>query len=751
MVGNWKQTVAFAALLGTSTVAYGQDGGEGREARSSETVDEIVVIGTDQGRYRIEDSGALTGFQLDFLELPRVVNVIPEQLVLDQKITDLGEALRNTPGITQSDGFGGTNDDFFIRGFRRNTVYRNGFRRATNFRTNLTNVDYTQIVRGPASITYGQVEPGGLVDIITKKPLAEQRIAGEARYGSFEDQLFLLDWSQPINDAVAFRVVASTQDANSFRDFTDFSRDTVALSARFDATASTRIDLSYEFRDESRPLDRGTVTVATPEGREIVNNLIDIPISRRFGEPFEIAETEFHFIEATIEQDIGDSWTLRVGGAYEDSIGNDLQARPRSVVILNADAPITPDGFFLVDPETAAGLVQPVFDDPTDLVFLSRRTDGSRERDSEVFYADAILSGEFETGPFRHRIALGGDYRSLEVTRFFVTSPTTNGFPVEAGGNGALLNLRSPVFGRLPDTLSTDGRPLILAEQSDYGFFVNDYIELTDRLSILAGLRFDSFDAADNNGSLDSANAVSPQAAINYEVTDFASVFFSYSQAFEPNFVINPEGATNEPFDPEDSEQFEVGAKAEFFDGRLQATGALYRIDKNNVLVFEEGQPVLRDGQSSQGAELSVTGQPIPGMNVVAGYAYTDSEIKGSSNPLLVGNRPRNVGEHTFNLWASYELQSGPLEGLGLGGGVFHISDRFGDDANSFSLGAYTLVDLSAWYTLQAPGLGPGRTIRLQVAGKNLFDEEYFSASGGNERISIGTPRAFFGSVSFDF
>ncbi|MEO9600360.1 TonB-dependent siderophore receptor [Parasphingorhabdus sp.] len=705
----------------------------------------IVVTGTKQERYRIEDSGALTGFRLDYLELPRVVNVIPEQLILDQKITDLGEALRNTPGVTQSDGFGGTNDDFFIRGFRRNSVYRNGFRRQSNFKINLTNTEYVQVVRGPSSITYGQVEPGGLVDIVTKKPLAEQRIAGEVRYGDFDDLLFLADWSQPVTEDIGVRVVASTQDANSFRDFTEISRDTIAVSGRFDLSPSTRFDVSYEYRDEDRPLDRGTVTIATPEGRQIVNNVIDIPISRRFGEPFEIFESQFHFLEATLEQKLGDNWNVRLGAAYESSVANDLQARPRAVVILNADAPISNDGFFTVPVPPVE--LDAVFDDPSDLVFLARRTDGSRERDTEVLYLNGKITGEFSTGSIEHRIAVGGDYFDASSTRFFVATPTTNGVPVALGGNGPLFDLRNPIYGNLPDNVPTDSLPVLTSGSKAYGFYINDYIDLTDRLSVLLGLRFDGV-TFNGDRELDAANAFSPQAAINYKLADNSSVFLSYSQAFEPNIFADPEQGVTAPFDPEDSEQFELGVKSEFFDGALQASGALYRIDKNNVLITENGILVLRDGQSSQGMELSLSGQPTDGMNIVAGYAYTDAEVRGGAND---GNQPRNVAEHTFNLWASYEVQAGSLEGLGFGGGLFHSSDRYGDDANKWSLGSYTLVDLSLWYTVAVPALGDGKTVRIQVAAKNLFDKTYFSASGGNERVSIGLPQAFIGSLSFDF
>jgi len=739
----WKQYFLFSSMVGFSAMSLAESvvvNGD-KTKMVLDSIEEVVVVGTNQGRYQVEDSSALTGFQLDYLELPRVVNVIPEQLIVDQKITDLGEALRNTAGVTLSDGFGGTNDDFLIRGFRRNVVYRNGFRRATNFKTNLTNTEYAQVIRGPASITYGQVEPGGLVDVVTKKPLDEARLAGEARVGSHSDNLFLLDWSQPLGESSGVRVVASTQDAESFRDFTDISRDTIAVSGHFALTNSTELDLAYEYRDESRPLDRGTVTVAPPEGREIINNLIDIPRSRRFGEKYEIFESEFHFFEASLEHELSESWDLRLGAAYEDSLADDMQARPAAVVILDADAPISSEGYF-----TGAPNLESVFDESSDLVYLARRTDGSRERDAEVIYLNAILSGEFETGGLNHKVAFGGDYRDEKESRYFVATAVTNGVPVSLGGSGPLLDLRNPIYGNLPDTLSTEGETLKRYEEESYGVFVNDYIELTGRLSVLLGLRYDEVEFTGDT-KIDTANKVSPQVAFNYRLGEDHSAFFSYSEAFEPNFAVNSVVGETEPFEPESSKQFEVGSKAEFFDGRVQVSGALYRIEKTNVLTSIDGVPQLRDGQSSQGLELSFTGQPITGMNIVAGYAYTDAEIDSGSNE---GNRPRNVAKQTFNLWTSYELQSGPFEGLGLGGGAFYSGDRYGDDSNSYELGSYTLVDLSAWYTISVPAFGPQSTMRFQLSAKNLFDEEYFSASGGNERISIGTPRTVFASVSFD-
>ncbi|AZQ83754.1 TonB-dependent siderophore receptor [Colwellia sp. Arc7-635] len=741
----------LATLVALSSNA--QETNSVREKEVSD-IEVITVIGTNQKRYTVESTESLTGFPVDFLDLPRVVNIIPEQVVLDQKITDLSEALRNSPGISLGDGFGGTNDDFLIRGFRRNTVYRNGFRRATNFKTNLSNVEYTQVVRGPASITYGQVEPGGLVDVVTKKPLFESRISGEARLGSFNDKFLLLDVSQSISERVGVRIVASTQDAESFRDFTDISRDTISISSVIDFTESTSLDLSYEYRDESRPLDRGTITVPTANGREIINELLDIPNSRRFGEEYEVFKSEFNFAEATLSYAINDNWTLKLSGAIESSSANDLQARPVGLAIFDADGPITEDGFIIFqDPSEIAPILGTatrgaIFDDPTDQAFLLRRTDGSQDQDIEVFYANALLTGEVELGNTNHRLAIGSDYRNSDTTRYFVSTPYTNGVSEAIGGDGALFNVNNPIYRNLVDSLSTENVPLITVIEKNTGVFINDYIEITDKFNILAGLRYDSFEL-EGDSPVNDTDQFSPQLAANYNLTETMSMFASYSTAFEPNTATNTLTGENEAFEPEDSTQYELGFKAEFFDGNLQASVAIYDIQKSNILSSDENDlPILIDGQSSQGGEISISGQPTEGMNIIAGYAYVNAEIGTGNNS---SNRPRNVAENTFNLWTSYEVQSGKLEGLGLGAGAFYVGDRYGNDSNTYELDAYTVVDLSVWYTLNVKNLGANDTLRFQLALKNVFDEEYYSASGGDLRISIGSPRTVFGSVSFDF
>lgn len=703
-----------------------------------EELEEITVLGTPPERYEAGRSDSLTGFPLDFLDMPRIVETIPEQLILDQKVTELDQALRNVPGISLSDGFGGTNDDFFLRGYRRNTVYRDGLRRRSNFKINTTNIERVEVIKGPASIGFGQVEPGGLVNIVTKAPLDEPWNYVELRGGRWNDLMALLDVSRPVEETFGFRVVASLQDAESFRDFTTIKRNVIAANGEFRLTDATALGVSLEYRDEERPLDRGTIAVPVPGGtRSIVNEITDIPRSRRFGEDFEIFETEFQFYSVDLTHAFNENWVLRASVAFETSDSNDIQVRPRGVFVYDESAQIV-DGFFAdpMNPPTP----EPVFDEDTDQIWISRRVDGSQDRAIDATFVNFLVTGEVETGGVTHQLAFTADYREDEETRFFGTTPNTNGVTTP------LFNLRDPIYGQLQPGFA--GGFDTATDTDEYGFAIQDFIRFNEKFAALVGLRYDSADA-DGSGPLDSKSETSPQVGLLYSPTGTVSVFASYAEAFVPNtsLSVDLDGnvSVSDPFPPENSEQVELGVKAQFLEGKLNLSVSAFDIKKENVVVGSGDEATLAEGQDASGFEVSLVGQPIPGMNLVLGYANVDTELPN-------GNTPRNVADDTLNGWISYEVQAGSLAGFGFGAGVFHSGDRFGDDANTWRLGSYTTYDASVWYNLPFSFSGRDESLptRIQLSGKNLGDEEYYPASGFNngQRVNIGTPRAWFLSVT---
>lgn len=727
--------VAAIALAGLPSFASAQ----GVDSSDPAVIEEVLVVGTPADRYGDGRTTALTGLPLDFLDLPRVVDVIPEQLLLDQKVTNLNDALRNSPGIAASDGFGGTQNDFFMRGFRRNTVYRDGLRRRSIFNINTANLERVEVIKGPASITFGQVEPGGLVNVVTKRPLEEARRYVELRTGKWDDHFALVDVSQPLTDDLAVRVNASLQDASNFRDFTDIERNIVAGSVEYDLSPSTRLGATLEYRDESQPLDRGTVAVPTPDGSRTIVNELGVPVSRRFGEAFEVFETQFTFFDLRLEHDFNEDWSFRAVAARETSSSDDIQVRPRSILVFDDSVDIE-NGFFTGDPVAP----EPFYDEPTDQIFLARRSDGSADREIEASFLNVALNGSLELAGMRHLVSVMANYRDDEESRFFRVSPTSDGV------TRPFFNVLDPTYGLLEPEFSGGFQTDV--ESDEYGVAVQDFVQLTDRLGLLLGLRYDSVDADGSAGPLDSVGETSPQLALRYAPVDAVSLFASYSESFVPNTArsVDLDGnvSTTEPFEPEEAEQFEAGVKAQFLNGRLNLTAAYYDISKSNVVIGSGIEAELVDGQDSTGYELSLNGRPIPGMNVVLGYAYTDAELPD-------GTVPRNVADRTANAWVSYEWQGGPLRGLGLGAGAFYQSDRYGDNANTWNLGSYTVVDASAWFNLPFSFAGRDDSLptRIQLSGRNLGDERYYSASGfdAGQRINIGTPRAWILSVTTRF
>ncbi|WP_334027669.1 TonB-dependent siderophore receptor [Alteromonas sp. P256] len=722
------------------------------EDEAADSVEVISVVGTNQSRYIVEAKDGASGLDLSFLENPRNVSFIPEQLVLDRKITTIEEALRNAPGVSAGDGFGGTTDDFFIRGFRRNASYRNGFRRNSVFKENLANVEYTQVVKGPAAITYGQVEPGGVVDVVTKRPLSEQRIAGELRYGSFNDQFALFDYSQPITDDLAVRLVGSTQDAESFRDFTDIKRDNVAFSARYYLADSTQFDFAYEWREEARPLDRGTIAIETSQGPQVINELLDVPFSQRFGSPWEIGEVDYQIAEFRVLHTFDDHWNIEANIAREDSTGNDLQSRPRAAFVVDAETNINEQGFITGPFDPSVIVSGAVYDDPTDRVYLVKRLDGSRNREITADLANIKLRGDFAFAGMEHKVILGADFIDAQESRRFTIGSQTDGV------TAPFHSFISPVYA-LSDAFTVDDRPLDLNTRKDYGVYANLFTNVTENVGVLAGLRYSDTESENfRDGvtrSQTAASGVVPQLGLSYQVTESISLYSSYAESFEPNIVIpDNEGLVRE-IDPEEGEQVELGAKAELFNGRAQASVAVYQIDKVNVVngLNDDGSPIFIDGRSSEGVEFSLTGQPTDGMNVTVSYAYTDAEDRDAQ-----GNtrQAESIADTIFNVYASYEFQGGQLEGLGLGAGYYYESDRVLDPEGNLSaqlnLGDVNLVDLSAWYSVKAPQMfSDDGTIRFQLAVKNVFEDEYYGAGFTVLRIPVGMPRTVFGSVSFDF
>lgn len=441
------------------------------------------------------------------------------------------------------------------------------------------------------------------------------------------------------------------------------------------------------------------------------DRVADVPRDRITGEPRDDAKNESLRAGYELEHRFNDNWTIRNRFQYTD-----------------------------FNSELVANFAGQVVNEATGDLF---RLWLQNEQNSESYELQTNVVGEFNTGSIEHTLLVGVDWyhRDARTLRRFDDTPQP------------LFNIFNPVYG-VPRPASFDTAPPLTFESSteNLGFYVQDQVELLDGLFLLAGLRYDSVTQESENLETNvdadqSEDALTPRFGVVYQPSEQTSLYGSYSTSFRPN-----SGTTRDDnfLDPESGEQFEVGIRGDLLSGRLSTNLAWFNITKQNVATADPnslpGQNfvVATGEQRSQGIELDVIGEILPGWNIVANYAYTDTDIT-QDNTGLQGNDLFGVPEHNANLWTTYEIQNGDLAGLGFSIGLNYVGERFGDNANSYVLEDYFLTNAALSYERD--------NWQAALNVRNLFDVNYIESSEGFRFIEnrTGEGITFIGSVSVEF
>ncbi|PIG94171.1 TonB-dependent siderophore receptor [Gloeocapsopsis sp. IPPAS B-1203] len=668
---------------------------------------EILVTGEQDG-YKVPNASVGTRTDTPLRDIPQSIQVVPQEVLQEQRATRLGDALRNVTGVNPTRGSGDRADSFTIRGFEifSGNVLNNGLLDRTTTETrDLYNVARVEVLKGPASVLYGSGNPGGTVNIVTKQPLAIPFYEIEATVGSYSLYRGSLDFSGPLNDAktVLYRLNLAYQNSGSYIDFVGNRSFFIAPAIKM--TLGENTNLTFEGEYSNKIIDSRTVVVLPavgtvlpgPGGRRI-------PRNRTVYEPEGDTIIETTRLGYRLEHRFSDTWSLR----------NDF----RVTFEHNAD---NNQAFFL-------GL-------DSDNQTANRITYGS-EGDSRIYNLTTDISGRFSTGFIEHQLLFG-----VNLSRF----DNFNNFGIDLA-ELAPLDIYNPVYsqpivGRI-DTVYEDGSRLTDA----LGIYIQDQIKFTENFKLLLGGRFDLFTQTNQNflddtTDIQSGDAFTPRVGIVYQPIPAISLYASYSQSFNP---IEGRSANGSLFQPERGTQYEVGVKADLNE-RLATTLSLYSLTRSNLLTTDPNDSrfsIQTGEQRSQGIEFDITGEISPGWNILAGYAYTDAKIIADNN-FPSGNRLTNAPEHSFNLWTTYEIQSGDLRGLGFGLGLFYIGDRAGDLENSFDVPSYLRTDATIFY----------RRDRLRVAlnVKNLFDTDYFVYVTNRDFVLRGDPLTISGTISWEF
>jgi iron complex outermembrane receptor protein len=669
---------------------------------------QVVVTGEQDEGYRVPNASTATRTDTPILEIPQAVQVIPRRVLEDQQVTRLEEALQNSSSVIYNgiDTFSDVN--YSIRGFDQAPVLVDGFRQYEYAEIpEVANIERIEILRGPASILYGEIQPGGVINIVTEQPLSNPFYEAEIQLGSYNFVRPQLDISGALNadESLRYRLNAVYSRRDSFRDFDQvFQQFFIAPVLTWEVNDRTNLTFDLQVSNREQPWDFGTVAFG--------DGVIDTPRERIFNEPDDYLERDFFSLRALLDHEFSDNWSIRSGFYFSDS----------SVFSDQLSIPI---GF-----DEATGLLTRVF--------------ALDDFDAQTYSLQTNVVGEFATGSIEHTLLFGIDLTRTSTSEFARASFTP--FPI---------NVFNPVYGvELPDYDTVLFDTVIRGDR--IGIYLQDQIQLLDNLNLLLGLRYDTVEQRIYNvpalfvptGDItQNDDALTPRVGLVYQPIEDLSLYASYAQSFSPNEGV---GNNGDPFEAERGEGFEVGVKAELFDNLL-ATLAYFDITKQNVLTEDPNFPglgisIATGEQRSRGIEFDLTGEILPGWNVIASYAYTDAEVT-QDNTIPEGNQLTGIPRHSANLWTTYEIQAGGLQGLGFGIGFNYIGERQGDLANSFELDSYFLTNAAVFY----------RRDNWQAAlnVRNLFDVDYTTSRGRfGSRTSAGIPGEPFtvvGSISVRF
>ena len=679
---------------------------------------EIIVTGEKEGYVAISSAGLKTNTPL--LDTPQTVSVVTREQLDDQALQDIGDILRYTPGASIGQGEGNrdqitirgqnTTADFFVDGIRDDVQY---------FRP-LYNIERVEIHKGPNAMIFGRGGGGGIVNRVTKSPIADRQFGeATASVDSFGAYYLAGDLNLPVGDMAAFRINGLYEEFNNHRNFYDGRRFAINPTFGAELDSDNRILLSYEYVDDNRAVDRGNPAELRAAGDACSFANPCGPLSgfrdTLFGQPGTNRTTlQAHIVKLRVEHDFSDELTFSSTtqyGDYDKLYRNvyPVDARSNDVRLAPVGNSVTLDGYV----------------DTTD-------------RENFITQGNLLWTGD--TGSLGHSLLLGyeiGQQQSANARRDILFAASNDDqIVVPLTDPVAVPAFTFPAFNR--------------STRSDLKFlslYVQDQISIGDHFEIIGGVRFDRFDLdvndVQNSLLLKRADEkFSPRFGAIYKPQENISIYASYAKSFLPRsgdqfLTLSPATAS---LAPETFENIEFGVKWDLAPA-LSLTAALFRLDRDDqaILLDNQGNTAL-SGSRTEGLELQLVGKLTEQWQINAGYSYLDGQQRNATTLGGQDLRLFQVPEHMISLWTKYDFTEQFAGGIG----VTHQSSQFATNDNSVRIPAFTRVDAALYYDLS-------EAVQVQLNVENLFDETYYPSVHNNDNISTGEPLNARLTVKFGF
>lgn len=705
-------SILFLGTVSSPTLMAAESLTGGDETKKEEAM--TVIGSTAQADQTVTDgyqplsSATATLTTMPLLDIPQVVNTVSDKVLEDQHATSLDEALYNVANVVQTNTLGGTQDAFTRRGFGANrdgSIMTNGLRTVLPRSFNAA-TSRVEVLKGPASTLYGILDPGGLINVVTKRP--ERQFSGDisATSSSFGGGTGQLDVTGPIEGTqLAYRLIGEYQNEDYWRNFGKERSSFIAPSLTWFGDDAT-VNLSWSHRNYHTPFDRGTIFDLN------TGQAVKVPRDERFDESFNITDGNSDLAQLNAEYRLNSQWTARFDYSFSQDKYSDNQARVMAYDAATGD--------------------------------LTRRVDATQGSTQRMHATRADLQGNVVIGGFYNELLTGIAYENYDLLRTdMIRCKNVKGF-----------NIYDPVYGTLNKctTVSASDSDQRI-QQETYATYLQDALYLTDKWIAVAGVRYQYYTQYAGKGRPFKVNTdsqdekLTPKFGLVYKLSPSVSLFGNVAQSFMPQSSI---ASYIGDLPPEEATSYEVGAKFDLFNG-VTSNITLFDIHKRNVLYTEtigdETYAKTAGKVRSQGVEVDIAGSLTDNLNVIASYGYTDAKV--TDDPDYAGKPLPNVPRHTGSLFLTYDFNNVyDNNTLTLGGGGHALSRRSGTNGADYYLPGYAVADVFAAYKmkLQYP-------VTLQLNVKNLFDKTYYTSSIASNNLGnqIGDPREVQFTVKMAF
>jgi len=693
----------------------------------SENASELqeVIVNSRKGLNNQVVSAGKIG--IDPMDLPQSITVVGQTVIRDQQVQRLSDVVKNVNGVYLSTTRASTQESFSARGysFSSSNMFKNGSRINTGTMPEMSSLEKVEILKGSAAILYGNVSPGAIINMVTKQPKFFYGGEISLRAGSFGLIKPAFDVYGPLSKKVAFRVNGTVEKANSYRDVVQSDRFYINPSMLFKIGQKTELLVQGDYLNHEFTPDFGIGSL---------NNTIipDVPRSNFVGTQWQYNKAKQTTATATLRHELNNNWNINATASYQ-LYSRDYYSTERIQAAANGN------------------WIRPL---------------NKIESQEKYLVGNIDLVGKFKTGSIAHHLLTGLDADKYYTTTFAFNNPTVYDTINILDPNKFVARTNIPAASKVTRLETPINR---------IGAYVQDLISVSDKIKLLVGMRWSiqkglsattTYLLKDSvaKGKATTADAFSPRIGLVYKPLESMSAFASYSNSFSVNSGTDVSGNA---LAPSLIDQFEIGIKNNFVEGKLSANLTFYKIINNNLAqtaqfaadgITPNNNTALKElaGQTtSNGIELDINAQPVKGLNILAGYSYNNmryTDTKEAKGNYIEGERLVNTPAHTANSSAFYTIQKGRLKGLKFGVGGFYIGDRFGgwnntqQQAQTYSrlipVDGFTTVDISAGFTY--------KKISLMAKVSNLFNEYNYYV---HENYSINpiAPRQLISTVSIKF